>query len=160
MVIRLHERGIRMVLSLREDIARVRNLDVDQGLLLQRAELLSEQDRAIIEAVLVRGQSAASLARLMNANPRVLRKRVRQIHRRMLSREFLAAARAIGYLAPGEAELAKLRYCQRLSYRQLCSRLAITSHALRRKLCALSARIQTISQMMARHQEHDYVAEV
>jgi DNA-directed RNA polymerase specialized sigma24 family protein len=141
------ERGNRMILSLQENIAEVRSMEVDHDLLMRRADLLSTKDRDLIEAVLVRGQSAASMGRLMGVDPRTVRKRISKIRRRISSKDFLAAARAMGYLSADDAELARLRYCQGLSHRQLYRQLAITSHALRRRLCALAAQIEMVGRM-------------
>jgi hypothetical protein len=56
--------------------------------LLNRCEGLDPEDRAIIEAVFGRGHTAADLARLRGERPAVIRRRVRRLVERLLSREF------------------------------------------------------------------------
>lgn len=136
-----------MQLSLRESICRHRELPDDQEILTGRIELLAPADRELLEAVLIRGQSATSLARIMGVRPRTLRDRVRRLSRRVASRRFLDAARAMSYLPDEDAELARLYYCQGLSQRALAERLGVTSHSLRRRLDRIAAEIATIRRM-------------
>jgi DNA-directed RNA polymerase specialized sigma24 family protein len=136
-----------MPLPLRESICRQRNLPRDEGVLRGRLELLSDEDRELLESVLLRGQSASSLARIMGVRPRGVRRRVHRLVRRVTARSFLDAARALDYLPAGDAELARLHFCQGLSQRELCRRLKVTSHALRRRLDHITAEIATIRRM-------------
>jgi len=112
-----------------------------------RARLLSDNDRDLVRAVLVHGQSAPVVARLTGQTARAVRGRVSRLTRRMTSRAFLDAARALPYLEPGDALLARLAFCQRLSHRRLCLELKLTRHTLRRRLDRLAAQIQTIRRM-------------
>ncbi|MFP3937088.1 MAG: hypothetical protein ACLFVW_02010 [Phycisphaerae bacterium] len=136
-----------MPLSLQENICRKKELPADEEVIRGRMELLSPPEKELLEAVLVRGQSASSLARIMGVRPRTLRDRVRRLSRRLTSREFLDAARALQYLPAEDAELARLYFCQGLSQRALAKRLGITAHTLRRRLDRVSAQISAIRRM-------------
>jgi len=136
-----------MPLTLRESICRTKTLPRDDGVLMGRAELLAPRDRDLIEAVLVHGQPTRSIARMMAVTPRVVRDRVYRLSRLLVSRRFLDAARALPYLSPEDDALARLRFCTGMTHSQLCQRLAVTPHRLRRRLDRLSAKIATIAQL-------------
>ena len=110
-------------------------------------QLLAPPERELLEAVLIRGQSASSLARIMGVRPRTVRDRVRRLTRRLSSRRFLDAARALEYLPPDDAELARLHFCEGTSQRELARRRGMTSHALRRRMDRISAEIATVRRM-------------
>jgi len=109
-----------------------------------RAELLAKDDRELIEAVFVRGQSSESVARMMGVRPREVRRRLYSLARRLASRRFLNAARALPYLRPADADLARLRFCQGVTQRQLCRQMGLSSYTLRRRLDKIGAEIETI----------------
>jgi len=140
-----------MPLQFRDNLYTGTHLPRDEEVLVGRAKLLSEEDQLLVEAVLVHGQSAAFTARLMGAPPRSIRNRLRRICRHLTSRRFLDAARALPYLKPDDAELARLWFCRRLSQRQLCRRLNLTVHELRKSLEALRAQIETIHRLQGSH---------
>lgn len=138
-----------MPISLRERVCRAAQAPRSDTILMGRAELLAVEDRDLIEAVLIRGQTASSVARLMGWTPKRVRGRVKRLLRRMNSRAFLDAARALPYLAPADAALARLHFCQGLAHRKLCVRLGLTVHAMRRRLDRVSAQIETIARLAA-----------
>ena len=115
--------------------------------ILGRAELLGQGDRELVEAVLGRGQSAASVARMIGASPRTIQSRVRRLTRRLTSRSFLDAARALSLLSPQDAALARMRYCQAATYGELCQGLHLTLHQVRRHLDRIAAQVETIGRM-------------
>ncbi len=136
-----------MSLSLRENICRVRRLPKDPQLLIGRAELLIPEDRELVEAIFLRSQTAASLARIMGSTPRKVSNRVRQLARRMSSRDFLNAARSLPYISKEDAKLARLRFCAGLSERKLARKTGQSLHVLRRKLVSIRAQITTLNQI-------------
>ena len=136
-----------MAISLRENICRAGKLPRSDAVLMGRAELLKTEDHDLLEAVLILGQSTTSLARLMKTTPRDIRYRVGRLCRHLTSRRFLDAARALPYLDKETGELARLRFCQGASHRELCCRFNITWHRLRRRLDHLAAQIETIRRM-------------
>ncbi|MCD4823971.1 MAG: hypothetical protein K8S55_05150 [Phycisphaerae bacterium] len=133
-----------MPVQLRENIYRTRHIPRTDAVLMGRAELLAPVDRDLIETILIRGQSAASVGRLMKISPRNVRQRVHRLGRRMTSRKFLDAARALPYLAVEDAEIARLYYCQCIPQRELGQRVGLTNHAIRRRLDFITAEIATI----------------
>ncbi len=133
-----------MPYSLRESICRARKIPRSDAVLMGRAELCSPEDRDLIDAILIRGQSTQSAARMMKTTPRVVRRRVHRLSGHLTSRKFLNAARAIPYLPKEDAGLARMAFCECLSQRKLAKKLGISCHAVRRKLDMLSARIETI----------------
>ena len=116
-----------------------------------RAALLAREDRDLIEAIFVRRQTARSLGRLMGLSPKVIRQRTRRLSSRLASRRFVNAARTLPYLAPDDAKLARLHFCQGLNQRQLSLHLGLSTHVLRRRLDRISAQIDTIRRV--RHPE-------
>jgi len=112
-----------------------------------RAELLAPGDRDLIEAILVRSQPTVSLGRIMDVDPRKIRKRVHRLGKRIISRKFLDAARSLAYLGEQEAKLARLYYCEGIPQRKLAVKLQMSTHQLRRKLDKLGAEIAAISRM-------------
>ncbi len=140
-----------MRLTLKESICRTRQFPSDDSILLGRAELLGEDERDLIEAVFVRSQSSGSLARMMGVTESTIHRRVHRLCRRMTSNTFLDAARALPYLSQQDAILAKMRYCQGLSQRQLCRRLGLSYHALRRRLDQVGTRIDTIRRLTCKN---------
>jgi len=136
-----------MALPLKESLCVAKELMRDDDLIRGRAELLDVRDRDLIEAIFIRGQSTASVGRMLGVPARRVRDRAARLRRHLVSRKFLDAARALPYLARDEAALAKRRFCQQATHRQLCEELGLTSHALRRRLDQLSAKIATIRRL-------------
>ncbi len=134
-----------MHLTLRESICIATKLPRNDAILMGRAELLAPKDRDLVEAVLIRGQSTRSVARMMGVSSRAVRSRVCRLGRRLTSRKFLSAARSLSYLSPADADLATLYFCQGLSHRQLSSRMGLSIHLLRRRLDGIAAQIAVIS---------------
>ena len=120
-----------MPLTLRESICRARPLPRNDEILMGRAELLKPQDRYVVEAVLVRNQPIRAIACMMGVSRRSVRNRVNRLGKRLASRGFLDAARALPYLSDEDARLAQMR-------------LGMSSHVLRRRLDCISAQIAII----------------
>jgi DNA-directed RNA polymerase specialized sigma24 family protein len=136
-----------MPLSLREHICRARKIPRNEELLMARAELLLPADRDLVEAVFVHGQSAVSLARLLGVKPRAVRRRVHLLAKRMASRRFMDAARALPYLDEGDAAIAKMAFCQHVSQREIARQAGLTRHEVRRTLDRLTERISMIRRL-------------
>ena len=133
-----------MPLSLRESIAQTREIPRSDAVIMGRAELLAPADRDLIEAVFLRNQSAASLARIMGIPERRLQRRVHRLMERLTSPEFLDAARALDYLAEMDARIARLRFCQGLPLRRIALMLNLSYHRLRRRVDRISAQIAAL----------------
>jgi DNA-binding CsgD family transcriptional regulator len=136
-----------MALPLRDGTCLAKEMPLVDDRVLGRAELLAEGDRELIEAVLVRGQSAASVARMMKARPRTVQSKVRRLTRRLTSRPFIEAARALPFLSPRDAVLARMRYCQGATCKSLCQGMKLTLHQVRRNLDRIAAQVETISRI-------------
>jgi len=136
-----------MPLSLRESIARSQELPRSDVVLMGRAQLLEQADRDLVEAVLVRGQPASLIARMMGVGPRIVRTRVKRLGRRLVSQRFLDAARALAYLEADDVTLARLRFCGGLNLDALSQRLNVPIYTLRRRLDRISAQIVVIHRL-------------
>jgi DNA-directed RNA polymerase specialized sigma24 family protein len=136
-----------MGMSLRESVLRAQKLPRDDAIIRSRAQLLSEDDRDLIEAVMLVGQSTESLARLMGQKPRTLRDRVNRLVRRMAGDNFLHAARALPYLSPADAEVARLRFCAGYRLRQLCERYSMSEHTIRRWVDSVHTQVKMIDRL-------------
>ncbi len=136
-----------MALTLRENICSARKLPKDQDVLMGRAELLCSDDRELLEAIMIRGQTVGSVSHMMGMSPRRVANRVRKLSARLSSRRFLDAARALRYLSRSDATVARLRFCQGLSERQLSQKLGLSPHAVRRRVDQLSAQIAAIRRL-------------
>jgi hypothetical protein len=139
-----------MGLSLRESVAKAVKLPAKMEVLVQRAALLCQRDRVLIEATMGRGETAASVATLTGEDAVSVRRRVVRLCRHLTSRRYLDAARAIPYLSPSDALLARLHWCAMLSGRELSERIGVGHHALRRRLDGLHAQISALKRMRYR----------
>ena len=138
-----------MPISLKESLARKKDLPRSDEIIRCRAELLPRADRDLIEAVLIHGHPTRSLARMMGTTPRAVRDRARRLARRLVSKRFLYVARALPYLSPQDSELAKRYFCQGATHRQLCGEVGMTLHALRRRLDRIAAQVETVRRLNA-----------
>jgi len=137
-----------MGLSLRESICTGRSLPRDPEIIAGRAELLCSRDRELVEATLVRGQSVASVARIMGVSQKTLGRKVRGLASRLISCGFLDTARALPYLNSDEAEIAQMRYCQGVSARRLAREHGVSGYVMRRRLDVIGAKISAICRMV------------
>jgi hypothetical protein len=136
-----------MPVLLKESIYRVRNLPRSEAVLMGRAELLGPEDRDLIESALVRGEPVARIARSKRSSPRAIRKQIFRLGRRIASPPFLDAARALPYLRPEEARLARQYFCQAVSQRELSRQMGVSLHVLRRRVDRLQAEIAAIRRL-------------
>lgn len=139
-----------MAISLRENVLEAHEMPRSDAVLQARAEFLPPKERDLLLAVLIRGQPAAEIGRLCGVNDRTIRQRVYRLSRRINSRAFLRAVRAMNYLDSPEAEIARLYYCHGLSQRKLAERLNMTPHEARRSVNAVAAKIDAILRMTRR----------
>ena len=139
-----------MPVLLRENIYQARRLPRTDEILQGRSALLLPVDQALIEAVLIKGQSAVSLGKLMQVPASKVRKKVHNLTKRLASRKFLDAARALCYLSPADARIARKKYCQGLSNREICTQEGVSLYKLRRKLDKISTEIAAIKRFSKR----------
>jgi DNA-directed RNA polymerase specialized sigma24 family protein len=138
-----------MPVLLRERVMQAQSLPNSQEVLLQRAELLAPRDRELIEAVFLHGQSASGLARLMGQEARTVQNRVHRLAKRLVSRDFLRAARSLHHLDKEQVVVARKYFCEGLTIRELARELDITLHEARRRLYGVRAAIDTVQRVQA-----------
>lgn len=136
-----------MGMPLKESVLQARRLPRSDDLLMERARLLQRDDRELIEAIFIRGQTTKSLARMMGMDMRTLRERVKRLTRRLASRKFLDAARSLPHLDAADAELARMRFCEGFKLRQLREHFNVTDHNLRRWLDHVWAQVSIIGRL-------------
>lgn len=134
-----------MPVSFEEYMSSQARLPRDEQVLIGRLELLDDFDRQLVDAVVIRGQPTASLARLMGKSQRIIRDRVLSLMRRVASDDFLAAARSLPYLTGEERRIATRYFCQAATLRQLSQETGMTIHRTRRRIDQLRAKINVIS---------------
>ena len=140
-----------MAVALRESVQRAREVPQSLAVLRGRAELLTDADRDLLEAVLVHGNPTESLARMLGVSCSAVRKRVRRLMRRLTSPSFLDAARALPYLEKADADLARLYFCEGASQEDAALSAGITRHQLRYRLARLRAEIAVLSRLRRRN---------
>lgn len=138
-----------MVLPLYESICKARKLPDDEQVLCGRIALLLPAEQDLVRAILIHRQTYEAVGRLTGLGPNAVRGRYSRILRRMSSKGFLQAARALPYLAGDSADLAKAFFCQAQTYRQLCQRLNLSYHALRKRLERARVEIQVLDRIGA-----------
>jgi hypothetical protein len=133
-----------MPVSLRDSIAQKEDLPRTDVVLMGRAELLAPADRDLLEAVLIRSQPVSALGRIMDVDARLLRLRIHRLGRRLASRRFLDAARALPYLDAEAARLARLHFCQKVSIIDLAAQEGLSRYTMRRHIERIAAQIQAV----------------
>lgn len=121
---------------------RFESLRVERMLTL--AEHLSPPDRALIDAVYRKGMSIAAVARAAAGGPseRVLRARLRRLVRRLLDRRAEGVARAIRFDLGWPAqrrEIARCRYFEFATMREIARRFGLSMHQARKKVWEIDA---------------------
>ena len=133
-----------MPISLRANLLSSRKLPTSEAALMGRIEMLPDPDRALMEAVLIRGASAEVAARMMDAKPNMVRTRVRRLSLRIASYDFVDVVRSLPYLHPDDVLMARMFYCEGLSQRQIGARLGLSPHQVRRRLDRVRGQIATM----------------
>ncbi|MFP4105105.1 MAG: hypothetical protein ACLFVU_03350 [Phycisphaerae bacterium] len=139
-----------MPLQLREDIVIPRTLPRSEHIIEMRARFLAPEDRDLIEAVLIRGTSSRAVSRMMKVCPRTVRNRVHRLAKKLVSKEFMDAARALQYLPDDEARLARWRFCEGRSIREISERLGKGYHPTSKHLHQIAAKISFMADQSSR----------
>ncbi len=139
-----------MAVTINERTCRGRKPPVSVNVLQRRAQLLSPIDREIVIAVLVRGQSAAAVGRIVGTDRSTLRRRVLKISRRITSRKFITAARAMPYLEREDAKIARLRYCEGATVASIGRQIGQASYYIRRRLDKIAAQMEVVGRKLGR----------
>ncbi len=149
-----------MASTIKEHICRSRRLPRSDEVLRGRAEFLTQDERDLVEAVILKGQPVKTVARMVNQPARTVRRRLHKITRRLASTRFLGALRAMPYLEPEDAYLATRWYCQDASQARLAQESGLTIHVLRRRLDQIAAQIAILDRQRRARRRAGYGAEV
>ena len=134
-----------MALAIKEHICRGYHLPRSDAVLKARAEFLGQNDRDLVEAVLIEDQPVDVVARMKGMTIRTLNHHLHRLGRRMASSQFVQTIRSMSYLDPDDARIARRCFCQSASQRKLAVELGLSVHALRRRLDQVRARIDAIA---------------
>ena len=108
--------------------------------LLRLAESLPAGDRALLKQVFEHGQSAAEIARLAQQNPQTVRRRVRQLLRRVESPMYRFVAGHLDMLPRELQPTARRHILEGLSLRQTALATGQTLHRVRRHRQSIETR--------------------
>lgn len=114
--------------------------------LLHAAEWADPADRALIEAVYREGLSAKDVARLRDEQPRAIRRRLRVLIARLLSKRFGFVLRERHAWPPTQRRVATVYFLQGRSLRETSTQLNLSLHAVRRAIDATNALYSTLEQ--------------
>ncbi len=120
------------------DLRRKRRREVVERV-VERAELLSPSDRALVLAYYRDGQRASDIARLAGEPVRALRRRLRRVVERVLSPRFeFVASRRLTW-TPTRRRVACACVLEGYTLRETSRRLALSLHSVRRHHDAVQA---------------------
>lgn len=107
--------------------------------LIERAEHLLADDRALIRTVYGQGLSVRAVAELRREPARAVRRRVRQLVSRMLSERFMLVVRRREQWPPTRRRVATACVLQGLPLRAASESLRLSLHTVRRHMEAVNA---------------------
>lgn len=113
------------------DLRRVHRRDIVERV-IERAQVLPPQQRAMVEGIYLRQLSAAALSREMKLDSRCLRRDVRAIVHRVLSPIFPFVVRHRDTWTGQRRQVARLCYIEGMSLRAAAHRIGISFHKVRR----------------------------
>ena len=122
-----------------EDRERVHVLRRQAQSVRDRALLLPDAERALVQALLAHGHSMSSLARLMGLWPSTLRRRLSRVVTRMASPKFAFFAGRLPELSPARQRIARTCILHGYSLSHAAKELRMSHHAVRRHSEALHA---------------------
>jgi len=116
----------------------------DDDWVLNRAYLLSPEDRAVVEGFYHKGMTAVQLARLMGLHPGTVRRRTRDLilHLRSPLFSFVLAHRC--QWSETRRSVAELHLLQRRTLRDTARQGRLTIHMVRREVEAIRARFEAL----------------
>ncbi len=132
------------------DLRRRRERDLIETL-VDRAVHLPAADRALVEAVYREGRPVVELAPLVGEPARVLRRRVRRLVTRLLSKPFLLVAAASPRWPRVRANVARLCVIEGLSMREAARASGLTLHTVRQHMRAVEAICEALANTPPSH---------
>jgi lambda repressor-like predicted transcriptional regulator len=122
-----------------QDRERVEVLRSQAQALRDRAGLLCDDERALVEALLEHGHSMRALARLMGLWPSTLRRRLDRVVTRMASPKFTFFAARMPGLSHARRRVGRACVLHGMSLRRASRELRMSHHTIRRHVDALHA---------------------
>lgn len=107
--------------------------------LLEWAEILPPAERSLLRCAYDWGVSSREISLLTGQTPRVIRRRIRAVLKRVNSPAFRTTARLIETFPEPRREIARLVILHGLTQRMAAAKLGITMHRVRRELLAIEA---------------------
>ena len=107
--------------------------------LLDLAEYLPDEDRALLQAVYDRGMRPIEFARAIRVSPRTIRNRVRGLVERVSSPLFQFVAAQQGAWSSQRRLIAELNVFRGRSQREVARRLGVSLHRVRQELLHIRA---------------------
>lgn len=107
--------------------------------LVERAEWLPPGDRWLIDSVYREGRRVAEVAAILDQSPRILRRRVRAILRRVKSGRFAFVATQSRAWPALKRQVARACFIEGKSQREAAGELRLSLHAVRRQWQAVDA---------------------
>lgn len=123
-----------------------KGLDEARGrveLLAGRLELLSGEDRLVMEMYLKNGNSFRQLARLLGVNTATVSRRVHKLCRRLSDSGYVVCLRNRSRFSQMELKIAKDYFLTGLSIRQIALRRRCSRHSVGRTLRKAEAMMET-----------------
>lgn len=111
---------------------RRRRADALNERIIQRAEWLEPNDRALVSAMFVDGYSAARIARLGNSDPRTIRSRIRKIVHRLGDPRTAYVMLHSNAWTPTRRRVAREVYINGRSLRETAETLGLSFYVVRR----------------------------
>lgn len=109
------------------------------GRLVRRAHWLDPDDRELILAMFDRGQSAASIASIHQSNPRMVRRRLRQLITRLNDPRVAYVVAHQGHWGRTRQRVARDLFIRGFTMRQVSERLGVSLHCVRKHRDAIEA---------------------
>jgi hypothetical protein len=110
-------------------------------IIVARSEFLLPEDRELVRSVFGEGMDANRVARLRGEKTRAVRRRVRQLAERVMSREFEFVARRCEGWPRGRRLVANACVLQGRTLREAAAHLRMTLHEVRRQMDLVHALI-------------------
>ncbi len=107
--------------------------------LVRRAHWLDPKDRELVLAMFRDGRSALSIARLLEQDPRMVRRRLKRLARRLQDPRVAYVVAHQAQWAPGRRRVARRLYIAGLSMREVASELGVSLHCVRKHRDAIEA---------------------
>lgn len=111
---------------------------------LARARHLPGRDRALVEALVIRGEPAALIARLLGVGPKSVQRRADRLVRRLASPGFAFIAARLGRMPALRRSVAVMVLLHGRTQRDAAKELGVSIHEVRRHVVSLKAQCEAL----------------